>query len=88
MIYVFMVQLENYFTVKSMLENLIKNKLITADQRDKIRVHFFSRYTHPTKYNIDMLQGSQTYNESSGLYEELIFLYVARLMYLYLKIYV
>lgn len=82
-----------YFYIDNIYNNLIINNLIDKETKDKIKVHynFLSGYIHPTKYNIKIWKDINYhwgYNNEDQPYEDLILLYVAKLMYLYIKIYV
>ncbi len=76
----------------SLLENLIRNELITKSQSEYIRVHynFLSQYTHPSKNRFEsFIQGvhGHSYSEySDEVYYELILLYVCRFQLNFFKI--
>lgn len=81
-----------FFYIDSIAKNLILNKLVTPRQRDMIMVHynFLSSFTHPSKFNIKLWQsfkpgmiGVKVYN--ADVLRELITLYVAKFMQLYIK---
>jgi hypothetical protein len=77
---------------------LLINKLISEDQKKKINVNynFLSKFVHPGIASIEVWENinrmstpfSLTNQYSEDIYKELIFLYVSRLMYLYLKIFI
>ena len=85
----------NFFYIENIIRNLVINNLIDNTKADRIKVHynFMSKFVHSSIASIDIwLQfNSSTYANypkiNSGIYKELILLYVSRLMYLYLKTY-
>jgi hypothetical protein len=84
----------NFFYIESIFRNLRLNKLIDSEQLNKIRVHynFLSNYVHVAMANLaiwkDVTEYSNQKSYEDEIYDKLIFLYVAKLFHLYLKVYV
>ena len=82
-----------FFHIKGILRNLLLNRLIGNSQKEKILVHynFLSMFTHPSKENIKIYSNLNRsyytahpkYDEDT--YKELIVLYAAKLMQLYVR---
>jgi hypothetical protein len=88
----------NFIYIDSILRNLLINSLITKVQKNRINVHynFLSKFVHPGFSSIEVWQNLNPESSSNSMLteydeeilRELIFLYVSRLMYLYLKVFV
>jgi hypothetical protein len=84
----------NFFYIESIFRNLRLNELIDRNQLERIRVHynFLSNYVHVSMANLDIWKdvtnhsNQKSYDDES--YDNLIFLYVAKLFHLYVKVYV
>lgn len=82
-----------FFYIDNIYRNLRINSLISEKQEDMIRVHynFLSRYVHPGKEGLQLRETFQPKFAHLRLVEEtaaveLVTLYVAKLMHLYLKV--
>jgi len=84
----------NFFYIESIFRNLRLNELIDSEQLNRIRVHynFLSSYVHVAMANLaiwkDVTEYSNQKSYDDEIYDKLIFLYVAKLFHLYLKVYV
>jgi hypothetical protein len=85
-----------YLHIENIFRNLIRNNLITTNQLDKIKVHysFLSEYVHPGLASLDIWRNINPYDMSPSreypeqILKELIFLYIAKLMQLYIAVFV
>jgi len=81
-----------YFHIDNIFKNLMLNNLIDKEAKEKLKVHynFLSGYIHPTKYNLEIWEdtNSSIMDNKDELYNDLISLYITKLMYLYIKIYI
>jgi hypothetical protein len=85
-----------YFYIENIFRNLIRNNLIINDQLAKIKVHysFLSECVHPGLASLDIWRNINPYDMSPSreypeeILKELIFLYVAKLMQLYVGVFV
>jgi hypothetical protein len=81
----------NYFYIGNILRNLKMCNLIDDIQQSMIRVHynFLSKYVHPTIEDIEMrkITNEEGHDSLSKIetFEELILLYVAKFLCLYIK---
>ena len=86
----------HFFYIDNIFRNLIINNLVTEPQLKIIRVHynFLSTYVHPGRANIEIwknLNPSAVEPASrcdDDTFKELIFLYAAKFMHLYIKVFV
>lgn len=80
-----------YFHFQNILENLLLNNLINKEQMEQIIVHynFFSKFTHVSKDTIDIETYRRNkfneFNQYDKTYSELIYLYIAKFLSLYIK---
>jgi hypothetical protein len=82
----------HFVYIKGILKNLTMNNLITKAQLNQINIHynFLSNYVHPTIANRRMwenLNFLSTQLHQDAL-KELIWLYIAKFMYLYVEVFV
>jgi hypothetical protein len=85
-----------YFHIENIFRNLKRNNLITKDQLDKIKVHysFLSEYVHPGLASLDIWRNINPYDMSPSreypedILKEMIFLYVAKLIQLYIDVFI
>lgn len=84
------------FYIKSIFHNLTRNNLIRKEQLDRIKVHysFLSEYVHASLASLDIWRNINPYDMSPSreypedILKELIFLYVAKFMQLYIAVFV
>lgn len=81
-----------FFYINSIMDNLVLNKLVSRTQADRIMVHynFLSAFAHPSKNGVKLWQSRQRVIVGINAYDEkiikdLIILYVAKLMQLYIR---
>jgi hypothetical protein len=82
-----------FINFDNILRNLLLNELIDENQKEMILVHynFLSSYVHTGKESIELWRNYSSSDKypapkiDEGVISELVFLYVAKLMHLYLK---
>lgn len=85
-----------FFYIDNIFRNLLINNLVDKEQIHRIRVHysFLSEYVHASLSNLDIWRNINPFDTSpyhqypENVLKELIFLYVAKLMELYLKVFI
>jgi len=85
----------NFFYIDNMLRNLRINNLVNERQLEIIKIHynFLSKYVHVGMDSLEIWNDSQKSdyerkNYEQVIYRNMIFLYVAKLFHLYLKVFV
>jgi hypothetical protein len=85
----------NFFYIDNILRNLRINNLVEERQVQIMKIHynFLSKYVHVGKDSLKIRKDSGgSYYEQKGfeeeVYRKLIFLYVVKLFYLYLKVFI
>ena len=85
-----------FFYIESIFRNLLINNLVNKEQIHQIKVHysFLSEYVHASLSNLEIWRNMNRFDSPpyqqypENILKELIFLYVAKLMELYLRVYV
>lgn len=85
----------HYFYINNIYRNLVRNNLVNKSQLEVIRIHynFLSKFVHPSKHNIELWDEIRNGPRYTSIYSEdilsdLVLLYVARLMLLYIRVFI
>jgi len=86
----------HYIYIDNVIRNLLINNLINEEEKNKLNIHynFLSKYVHIGMAGIKVWQSVNAsdipplHRYDEDIFKELIFMYVAKFMYLYIKVFV